>query len=67
MLRFITKMFFIILLMCGVGACTSENARLGTLSAGLLSVTIDADDTVGMAGREGSVIATGYEQATGSV
>lgn len=67
MLRFITKMFFITLLMCGVGACTSENARLGTMSAGLLSVTIDADDTVGMAGSEGSVIATGYEPATGSV
>lgn len=67
MLRFITRVFFIALLVCGAGACTSENARVGTLSAGLLSVTIDADDTVDVAGREGSVITTGYEPATGSV
>ena len=67
MSRFITRLLFIALLACGAWACSSENAKVGTLSAGIMSVTIDADDSVEVAGGDGLTLSTGYEPAPGTV
>jgi len=60
-------MFMLALLAGGVVACSSDNFKNGTLSAGMLSVIIEADANVHVAGTHDGTFATGYEPAEGSV
>ncbi len=67
MLRLITRLLMLALLAGGVGACSSDNFRQGTLSAGMLSVIIETDATVSVAGAQGASVTTDYRPADGSV
>lgn len=64
---FVTRLLIMVLLACGAAACTSDNARVGTLSAGVLSVTIANDGSVNVAGTQGTSFESGYLPAAGSV
>lgn len=67
MFRLILRLTVAALLACGVGACSSENVKDGTLSAGILSVIIDPDGMVDVAGTQGVTYDSGYTPAEGSV
>lgn len=67
MRHLVTRSLIAALLACGVGGCSTDNVRTGTASAGRLSLVVDVDDAVAVAGEEGAYVASGYVPAEGSV
>ena len=63
----VIRLSMIVLLACTVMACSSDNDRGRTLSAGMLTVAIETDGTVDVAGTPGATLDTGYEPAGASV
>ena len=66
MVKRIYKCLLPALLCIGVESCSSDSLQ-GTVDAGSLSISVETDSRAVMAGKDGSIVDTGYLPADGTV